>query len=61
MKKLELILVISLIVVFVSGFLMHPFHDVHMMKMIHAVSSLVVMVCAIFHIKRYCKVWRRKR
>lgn len=61
MKKVELILVISLIIVFVSGILLHPFHDVHIMKMVHALSSVVVMICAILHIKRYVRIGKSKK
>ena len=61
MKKLELVLVISLIVVFVSGFLMHPLQGIHMVKMIHALSSLIVLLCVIFHVKRYCRAWIKKK
>lgn len=61
MKKVELILVISLIIVFVSGILLHPFHDVHIFKIVHALSSVVVMICAILHIRRYVKIRKKKR
>lgn len=61
MKKVELILVISLIIVFVSGFLLHPFHDVHIFKIVHALSGAVVMICAILHIKRCIRMGKANK
>lgn len=47
------ILLAALIVVFLSGILLHPLQQVFVIKMVHKVSSVILVIGVIVHILQH--------
>lgn len=47
------ILLMVLVITFVSGILLHPFHDAVVILMIHKISSVLLVVGTIVHVKQH--------
>ena len=59
MRKLETCAMISLIIVMISGILLHPTNDNIVIELVHVLSAFVLFILCIIHILKHTKRVRK--
>ena len=59
-KIISTMLFLSVIAAFITGILLHPFADIHALKLAHAVSSLLLVIFCLIHTMQYKRSSRKK-
>lgn len=59
-KFISTMLFLSVIAAFITGILLHPFADIHALKLAHAVSSLLLVIFCLIHTMQYKRHSRKK-
>lgn len=59
-KFISTMLFLSVIAAFITSILLHPFADIHALKLAHAVSSLLLVIFCLIHTMQYKRSSRKK-
>ena len=59
-KFISTMLFLSVIAAFITGILLHPFADIHALKLAPAVSSLLLVIFCLIHTMQYKRSSRKK-
>ena len=54
-NKTNLMLAVTLIICFFTGFLMHPLHNMTAIKILHGVSAIVFVILVIVHVFQHSR------
>ena len=60
-KLISTMLFISVISTFITGILLHPFADIHALKLAHAVFSLLLVIFCLIHTMQYNRSSRKDK
>lgn len=60
-KIISTMLFLSVIAAFITGILLHPFADIHALKLAHAVSSLLLVIFCLIHTMQYKRRSRKNK
>lgn len=55
MRTADIVAAISLIVILVSGILMHPMGKPVYLLLLHSIFSIVLVISCVIHVKQHCK------